>query len=677
MLRPVIERFFHGGTLNIYSLNTMQAEQVKFSTIEEAVEAFKKGQFVIVMDDEDRENEGDLILAAELVTAEKVALALRHTSGILCAPMTYSRANELRLPIMVTENTDPNKTAFTISCDANETSTGVSAQDRYLTFAALADSSRGSADFRRPGHVFPLIAKPDGVLQRRGHTEAAVDLCKLADLTPVGFIGEMMKQDGTMMRRDDCFAFAKEHNFPIITIDALVEYRKSQADQTKELSKSQKIVELISHCDLPIERNNKKLGTWHLYCYFSHRDGRHHVALVKGRGIEEAKSEVPLVRVHSECFTGDVLGSLTCDCGEQLTLALEKIDEAQSGILIYHMGHEGRGIGLGNKIRAYNLQQTKQVDTFEANKILGFPADLRTYETAEAILEDLGVNKIKLLTNNQEKVNSLKKYVQEVVPLQTEPNTHNAKYLKAKHDHQAQLKETIQIVVKDLIENKNILGSAGVASANSEIGSTTSEKSPQASEHHKSVPLYSSVPLPREAAHLRVGLVKTMWNETLVRDLTTQIKDELKKLSVKDENIIELTVPGSFELPYAAKQLAHPDEKLDAVICCGVLIKGETFHFEMISTSVANGLMNIQIETGVPMINGVLNCMTIDQAEARCGYNSDLPSSLACTAVYMANLKSTKFTRDSSRSDLKLFSSAQYVNNEAHTILTVPQPCGK
>lgn len=178
-------------------MNTMQAEQVKFSTIEEAVEAFKKGQFVIVMDDEDRENEGDLILAAELITPEKVALALRHTSGILCAPMTYARANELRLPIMVTENTDPNKTAFTISCDAIETSTGVSALDRYSTFTALADPKRGSEDFRRPGHVFPLIAKPDGVLQRRGHTEAAVDLCKLAELTPVGFIGEMMKQDGT------------------------------------------------------------------------------------------------------------------------------------------------------------------------------------------------------------------------------------------------------------------------------------------------------------------------------------------------------------------------------------------------------------------------------------------------------------------------------------------------
>lgn len=217
----------------------------------------------------------------------------------------------------------------------------------------------------------------------------------------------------------------------------------------------------------------------------------------------------------------------------------------------------GRGIGLGNKILAYNLQQTKQVDTFEANKMLGFPADLRTYETAEAILEDLGVNKIKLLTNNQQKVNSLKKYVQEVVPLQTEPNTHNAKYLKAKHDHQAHLKETIQTVVKDLIESKTILGSAAATSANKEIEST-SDKKPHASEHHKSVPLYSSVPLPREAAHLRVGLVKTMWNETLVHDLTSQIKDELKKLSVKDENIIEVTVPGSFELPYAAKQLAHP-----------------------------------------------------------------------------------------------------------------------
>ncbi len=213
---------------------------------------------------------------------------------------------------------------------------------------------------------------------------------------------------------------------------------------------------------------------------------------------------------------------------------------------------------MGNKIRAYNLQQTKQVDTFEANKMLGFPADLRTYETAEAILDDLGVKKVRLLTNNQEKVNSLKKYVQEVVPLQTPPNTHNAKYLKAKHDHQAQLKATIQTVVKDLIENNNLLGSTAVVGTSAKQIESTSEPKTQASEHHKSVPLYSSVPLPREAAHLRIGLVKTMWNETLVHDLTTQIKDELKKLSVQDENIIEVTVPGSFELPYAAKQLAHP-----------------------------------------------------------------------------------------------------------------------
>jgi len=336
------------------------------------------------------------------------------------------------------------------------------------------------------------------------------------------------------------------------------------------------------------------------------------------------------------------------------------------------------------------LQQTKHVDTFEANKLLGFPADLRTYETAEAILDDLGVKKIKLLTNNQEKVKSLQRYVQEVVPLHTSPNMHNAKYLKAKLEHQTRLKYTIETLVKDIIDSNGVL-----SSATSEI-ETVHENKSQNSEHHKSVPLYSTIPLPREAAHLRIGLVKTMWNETLVHDLTTQIKDELRKLSVKDENIIEVTVPGSFELPYVAKQIAHPgmynrlqkqpgsdptiffaEEKLDAVICCGVLIKGETFHFEMISTSVATGLMNIQIETGVPMINGVLNCVTIDQAEARCGYKSDLPSSLACTAVYMANLKSGKFTRRSPASDLKTFSAAARFYNETDNVLTVAQPCGK
>jgi hypothetical protein len=217
----------------------------------------------------------------------------------------------------------------------------------------------------------------------------------------------------------------------------------------------------------------------------------------------------------------------------------------------------GRGIGLGNKIKAYNLQQTKQVDTFEANKMLGFPADLRTYETTEAILNDLGIKKINLLTNNQAKVNWLKNYVQEVVPLHTEPNSHNAKYLKAKHEHQSQLKEIIETAVKGLIESKTILQPINNSGAASTVHPNESDQKSQ-TEHHKSVPLYSSVPLPREAAHLRIGLVKTMWNETLVRDLTSQIKDELKKLSITDENLIEITVPGSFELPYAAKQLAHP-----------------------------------------------------------------------------------------------------------------------
>ncbi len=389
-------------------------------SVERAIEEFRKGHLVIVVDDEDRENEGDLIIAAETATPESVNFILRHGRGILCAPLSGEIADRLELPLMTTRNTALMGTPFTVSVDAAEgTTTGVSASERALTLRKLADPDAGPDDFAIPGHIFPLRAKDGGVLRRAGHTEAAVDLCRLAGLREAGALCEILNEDGTMARFPDLERFAAEHDFPMISIAELIEYRR----------RSEILIERLVETPLPTDT-----GPWRMVLYASQLEDDLHVALVKGP-LGELGNGAPLVRVHSQCLTGDLFGSRRCDCGDQLTRAMELIDKEGSGILLY-MRQEGRGIGLVNKLRAYNLQDSG-ADTVTANEMLGFKADERDYGIGAQILFDLGVRQMRLLTNNPAKRIGLESYgieIVERVSINTPPKKENIRYLATKRD---------------------------------------------------------------------------------------------------------------------------------------------------------------------------------------------------------------------------------------------------
>ncbi|HEX2868879.1 MAG TPA: bifunctional 3,4-dihydroxy-2-butanone-4-phosphate synthase/GTP cyclohydrolase II [Ignavibacteriales bacterium] len=389
-----------------------------FCSVEEAIEEIKNGKVIIVVDDEDRENEGDLVCAAEFVTPEIVNFMAKHGRGMICAPMTGKRLDELGLQLMVDSNTALHGTQFTVTVDAAEgTTTGISASDRAVTIRKLTDEKAKATDFARPGHIFPLRAFDEGVLRRAGHTEAVVDLCKLAGIKPVGVLCEILNDDGTMARVPDLEKYAGEFNLKIMTVSDLIKYR-IQKD---------KLVQKEADVKFPVKK-----GQFHLHVYRSLLDNKEHVALVKGK-IDPEKPI--LVRVHSECLTGDVFQSLRCDCHDQLHAAIEKIEAEGQGVLVY-MRQEGRGIGLANKIRAYVLQDNGR-DTVEANEDLGFKADLRDYGIGAQILLDLGVRKMKLLTNNPKKIIGLKGYGLEIVervPLEIVPNEKNRKYLQTKRD---------------------------------------------------------------------------------------------------------------------------------------------------------------------------------------------------------------------------------------------------
>ena len=386
-----------------------------FATVEEAIEEIRNGNMIVVVDDEDRENEGDLIVAADKCTPEHINFMATHAKGLICTPVEGFILDRLKIGQMVVNNTDNHETAFTVSVDATSTTTGISAFERCQTVKEMIDPNSKPEDFRRPGHVFPLRSVPGGVLRRAGHTETTTDLAKLAGLTPAGFCCEIMDDDGHMMRTPRLIEFSKKHGLKLITVQSLIEYRK----------RTECFVEKIAEAELP-----SKYGHFRIHAYESKLDGKCHPAIMKGE--VKAKEDV-LVRVHSECLTGDALGSLRCDCGDQLALALKRIEAEGTGVVLY-MRQEGRGIGLGNKMRAYELQDQGK-DTVEANVLLGFAPDERDYGIGAQILADLGLTTIRLMTNNPAKRAGLEGYglkIVDRVPLETPLNEYNEGYMKVK-----------------------------------------------------------------------------------------------------------------------------------------------------------------------------------------------------------------------------------------------------
>ncbi len=404
------------------------------NTIKEALEDLRKGKLIIVVDDEDRENEGDFICASEAVTPEMVNYMTKYGRGLVCVAVTQERSKELELPFMVQANTSLHETAFTVSVDliADDTSTGISAWDRYRTIKSLVDPSTKPGDLGRPGHIFPLIAKPGGVLRRAGHTEAAVDLARLAGFAPSGVLVEIMNEDGSMARLPQLKELAKERDLSIVSIKDLIEYRL----------KTDSLIQEVVRVDMPT-----KYGDFEIIAFFDSSKQMEHLAIIKGSWQE---GESVLVRMHSSCFTGDLLGSLRCDCGDQLAAALKGIEKEGKGVVVY-MNQEGRGIGLLNKLKAYKLQE-EGADTLEANLMLGLPADARDYGVGAQILRYLGITRIRLMTNNPQKRVGLLGHgleIVETIPLEMHPNTHNYKYLATKRDKMGHILNSIDDMLLD------------------------------------------------------------------------------------------------------------------------------------------------------------------------------------------------------------------------------------
>jgi 3,4-dihydroxy 2-butanone 4-phosphate synthase/GTP cyclohydrolase II len=567
------------------------------SHIDNIIKHFKNGEFVIVMDDLNRENEGDLIIAAEYITPEKMNFLIKNTTGIICCPMTQERANQLRLHKMTANNTDKHCTNFTVTCDAiNNITTGVSAHDRSYTANLLANYSYDHSAFSKPGHMFPLIAQNGGVLIRKGHTEAAVDLCLLAELTPVGVIGELMNNDGTMSRLNDCQKISKEYDIPIITIEDLITYRKS-IENTSSSTCLNKVV-LESECNLHIDNYNDVMKC-NCNVFWSSIDNLEHTIVLYGDC--SSNKSIP-VRIHSECFTGNVLHSLHCDCHEQLEKSFEIIKNIGYGIVIYNNGHEGRGIGLSNKIKAYKLQQEKSFNTIDANLHLNLPNDSRNYDTAYEILKFFNIKNIDLITNNPDKINYFKNNlscdinITSTINISIKPNTYNVKYLQTKKN----------IMNHSINFNNNL--------KNFELIDFTTKK--------------------HIIKNFKIAIIKTTWNKNIINNLLQDCKTSLMSYGINEENIVEYDVPGACELIFQSKQIMNLD--YNCIITLGAIIKGDTPHFKFISQAVVSGIINLQIVSPIPIVMGVLTCDTYEQAFERSDGKKSLGKGYANTAIHIS-----------------------------------------
>eukprot|EP00667_Euglena_gracilis_P003850 EG_transcript_3866 len=549
--------------------------------------------------------------------------------------MSPLRATQLALPSMMASNEDPKCTAFTVTCDYKyNVSTGVSAADRALTFAKLADPAAAPTDFTRPGHVFPLVAKPGGVLERRGHTEASVDFCRLAGLEPVAVICEIMDHaDGQMMRLPQCAAFAREHGLPLVTIEALSAYRlEHRLDQPwsapiLDSHHSEGDVYLAAECNLPIERRGQCLGMWRQLIYTNRQTGNNHIVLVKG----DLKSRPSvLTRIHSECFTGDVLGSRRCDCGSQLDQSFRVIAQDGCGIVMYMGGHEGRGIGIVNKVRAYKLQMELGYDTYEANERLGLPQDTRSYADSRAIFQHLGVTDVELLTNNPLKVVELADVVSKSRPLRCAANEHNAGYLTCKRAKEVDLKHQLDLGGRMRPQAEGARGPAAEPSL------------------RKEAPFVLPGTDASRAAQLRIAVVRAAWNGDFVSQLWDGVRAALLAGGVKESHLVEQVVPGAYELPLAAQFIARKSD-VDAILVLAVLVQREakdTVHFESAAQAVSQGIMQVQLNTSVPVLCGVLSCLSDDQVLNYVSDPDDVPRSLALSAMQMAEMKRFSFQDD-------------------------------
>ncbi len=543
--------------------------------MESIIREFSKGNPVIIMDDLERENEGDIVFPAEFITTQNITDTLTISSGIICVTMTEERACKLGLTKMCNVNEDPNGTNFTLSCDHISTTTGVSAEDRAKTIRELV-FSENKKDFTRPGHIFPLVCKNGLLDERKGHTEASVQLCMLSGLKPVAVICELMNPDGTMMRLKDCVKISSTFNIPLISVKDIEKYSKGINFKSTLESKLD-----YSECDLRI----KWFALPFKYRVYKDPFTNEEISVL----YRDKFNSKTVLRLHSECLTGNVFHSLHCDCNEQLQKAMEHV-YYKGGIVMYVGNHEGRGIGLFNKIKAYKLQAEGE-DTVTANTKLGFEEDCRDYSFCIRVLKEMGITDIKLLTNNQSKVDALTSHFNvERVGIPSTKTSLNERYLTTKVEKMSHSEDLIT-------ENK----------------------------------VNTSFNIDKEKVYRKtVAIVYTKWNKKWVLEMVRKIHLKLDEYDIK----VSLNeVPGAYEIPFACQRLSTQMSSLKAIIAVGVVLKGETVHFEYICDSVYKGLMDVQLKTDIPIINGVLTCLTEKQAEDR--VNSSLPEDWALAALHM------------------------------------------